>query len=194
MVLDENLTRKEQVIRKAAELFSQKGYAASSMRDLANALGIEAASLYSHIKSKEEILQYLCFTMADEFIRSLDEVDNMEISSLEKIRLGIIGHTKVILKDLAASAVFLNEFRSLSQPHLRKFLLLRIHYINRFKRIIEDAIQAGEIKPVDKKLAVITIFSSLSWIPLSYDPMGAIDREEISKQLAHLLIHGLKQN
>ena len=44
-----NLSRKEQVIRKAAELFKQKGYAAASMRDLAQLLGIEAASLYSHI-------------------------------------------------------------------------------------------------------------------------------------------------
>jgi TetR/AcrR family transcriptional regulator, cholesterol catabolism regulator len=95
-----NLTRKEQVIRSAAELFREKGYAASSMRDLAQKLGIEAASLYSHIKSKEEILRQLCFDMATEFRKSLQEVEKQNVSASEKLRLGIIGHIQVMAKDL----------------------------------------------------------------------------------------------
>src|SRR6187399_2050658 len=104
-----NLSRKEQVIRKAAELFREKGYAASSMRDLAQKLGIEAASLYSHIKSKEEILINLCFDMATEFRKSLDEVEKQNATSIDKLRNGIIAHIQVMAKDLTASAVFMNE-------------------------------------------------------------------------------------
>ena len=95
-----NLTRKEQVIRKAAELFKDKGYAAASMRDLAQLLGIEAASLYSHIKSKEEILQSLCFDMASEFRKSLEEVEKQNATSIDKLRNGIIAHIQVMAKDL----------------------------------------------------------------------------------------------
>src|SRR3954471_14961700 len=102
-----NLTRKEQIFRKAAELFREKGYAASSMRDLAQLLGIEAASLYSHIKSKEEILRNLCFDMATEFRKSLEEVEKQDLSASERLRKGIIGHIQVMAKDLTASAVFM---------------------------------------------------------------------------------------
>lgn len=188
------LSRKEQVIRSAAQLFREKGYAASSMRDLAQKLGIEAASLYSHIKSKEEILQSLCFDMATEFRKSLQEVESKNVSASEKLKLGIIGHIQVMAKDLVASAVFMNEHRHLSQPFLRDFLLLRINYINRFKDIIEQGIASGEFKEnVDKKLAVMTLFSSLNWMPMWYDPQSNIMPADIGRQLADMLVMGLKR-
>jgi TetR/AcrR family transcriptional regulator, cholesterol catabolism regulator len=189
-----NLSRKEQVIRKAAELFREKGYAASSMRDLAQMLGIEAASLYSHIKSKEEILQSLCFDMATEFRKSLQEVEKNGGPASEKLRNGIIGHIQVMAKDLIASAVFMNEHRHLSQPYLRDFLLLRINYINRFKGMIEEGMATGEFKKnIDKKLAVMTLFSSLNWMPQWYDPQSNIVPIELGEQLADMLVNGLKK-
>ena len=189
-----NLTRKEQVIRKAAELFREKGYAASSMRDLAQKLGIEAASLYSHIKSKEEILRSLCFDMATEFRKSLEEVEKQSGLASEKLKNGIIGHIQVMAKDLTASAVFMNEHRHLSQPYLRDFLLLRINYINRFKKMIEEGMKSGEFKDnIDKKLAVMTLFSSLNWMPQWYDPTSNIVPVELGQQLADMLVNGLKK-
>src|SRR5262245_19997872 len=170
-----NLSRKEQVIRKAAELFKDKGYAAASMRDLAQLLGIEAASLYSHIKSKEEILRSLCFDMAAEFRKSLEEVEKQNVSASEKLSRGIVGHIQVMAKDLTASAVFMNDHRHLSQPLLRDILLLRINYINRVKTILEEGVKTGEFKStIDKKLAVMTLFSSLNWMPMWYDASGGI--------------------
>ncbi|UII23666.1 TetR/AcrR family transcriptional regulator [Fulvivirga ligni] len=192
MVGTENLSRKEQVIRTAAELFKEKGYAATSMRDLANALGIEAASLYSHIKSKEEILQHLCFDMAEKFRNSLEEVEKADNSFSKKLRLGILGHIQVMAQELTASAVFMNEHRHLSDPHLKAFLLLRINYINRFKKIIEGGIKSGEFKKLDTKLAVMTLFSSLNWMPHWYDPSGIIEPIELGNQLADMLIDGLQ--
>ncbi|MEM7109050.1 MAG: TetR/AcrR family transcriptional regulator [Bacteroidota bacterium] len=192
MPFREKMSRKDQVIRKAAELFRAHGYAATSMRDLANALGIEAASLYSHIKSKEEILQSLCFEMAELFRASLEKVENQDISYAEKLRLGIRGHIEVMSKDLIASAVFMNEHRHLSQPYLRDFLLMRINYINRFKKIIEGGIRHREFGDVDTKLAVMTLFSSLNWMPNWYDPSGIINPADLGDQLASMLIEGLK--
>jgi len=190
-----NLTRKEQIFRTAAELFREKGYVASSMRDLAQKLGIEAASLYSHIRSKEEILHNICFDMAAEFRKSLEEVEKQKnLTVSERLRRGIIGHVQVMARDLTASAVFMNEHRHLSQPFLRDFLLLRINYINRFKAIIEDGVRSGEFKSnIDVKLAVMTLFSSFNWMPQLYEPGGVIDSGQLGSQLNDMLVNGLKK-
>jgi hypothetical protein len=127
---------------------------------------------------------------------SLEKVEaKQNLTASERLQQGIIGHVEVMAKDLTASAVFMNEHRHLSNPYLRDFLLLRINYINRFKLMIEAGMANGEFKKsIDKKLAVMTLFSSLNWMPLWYDPNSAIEPSTLGKQLSDMLVNGLKQN
>jgi AcrR family transcriptional regulator len=82
---EKNISRKDIIVSKAATLFREKGYKAASMRDLAEAVGVEAASLYNHIKSKSELLHELVFNVANRFMVKLDEIESENISSLEKM-------------------------------------------------------------------------------------------------------------
>ena len=88
----------------------------------------------------------------------------------------------------------MNEHRHLSQPYLRDFLLLRINYINRFKAMIELGVKNGEFKStINTKLAVMTLFSSLNWMPQWYDPGSVIQPAELGQQLSDMLVNGLKK-
>ena len=187
-------SRKEQIAEKATALFQERGYAATSMRDLAQVLGIEAASLYSHIKSKEEILQKICFRMADEFFNAWEEVALENKSQAEKMEKAMIAHVKVITKDTAASAVFFNEWRHLSEPSLSRFLEMRNDYEGRFIRIIREGVAAGEFSKVDEKFTMLTILSSLNWTHNWYKPSGNLSPEEVGSRLANLLLNGLKKS
>lgn len=185
-------SRKEQIEEKATHLFKEKGYAATSMRDLAQLLGIEAASLYSHIKSKEEILQKICFRMADEFFDAWKDVEKEEQSHAAKMEKAAIAHVKVITKNTDASAVFFHEWRHLSEPHLAKFLSMKDDYEGRFMKILRDGMQSGEFKLVDEKFMMLTILSSLNWTHNWYKPSGTLSPEEVGKKLSGLILNGLK--
>jgi len=186
------LSRKQQIESTATSLFKSKGFSATSMRDLANALGIEAASIYSHIKSKEEILQRVCFRMANEFFEALDAADAPEATATEKLRRAIHAHVQVLTQNTAASAVFLHEWRHLSEPFHSTFLALRDKYEAHFREIIRSGIQSAEFTVPDEKFAALTILSSLNWIHTWYKPEGKMTPTEIADNLSEMLLNGLK--
>jgi len=184
--------RKQQIINKATSLFQKQGYAATSMRDLASYIGIEAASLYSHIKSKEEILQTICFQMANDFFNSLEKVESADLSADIRLKNAVASHVKVLTKDSAASAVFFSEWRHLSDKYLKEFLDMRNSYENKFIQILIDGYKEGVFKKMDTKFTVLALLSSINWMPSWYKPEGQLSPEEIAENVTDVFINGLK--
>ncbi|MFD3000518.1 TetR/AcrR family transcriptional regulator [Pontibacter toksunensis] len=186
------MSRKKQIEQTATALFKSKGFSATSMRDLANALGIEAASIYSHIKSKEEILQRVCFRMADEFFEAIDAAEATAATATQQLQQAIAAHVQVLTNNTEASAVFLHEWRHLSEPFHSQFLSLRDKYEARFRGIIKAGIESGEFTVPDEKFAALTILSGLNWIHTWYKPEGKMTPAEIARNLSLMLLMGLK--
>jgi TetR/AcrR family transcriptional regulator, cholesterol catabolism regulator len=192
MEIEKKISRKEEIAREATRLFREKGYPATSMRDLAAELGIEAASLYSHIKSKEEILHKVCFRMAENFFLAINDIDQETDTTTEKLKKSIIAHVEVLTEDTNASIVFLNEWKHLSEPYLSDFIKMRDTYEHRFREIVLEGQRNGEFKYMDEKFAVLTLLSSLNWIPNWYKNYGKLDPTQIGQQLSSLVLSGLK--
>jgi len=187
------LSRKDQIFQTAAKLFREKGFEAASMRDIAAELGIEAASLYSHIKSKDEILETICFRMADEFLAAIAEINEIYFNAEEKLCLAIRNHVKIIAGDLDSSTVFLREWRNLTGEKLKDFISLRDRYENGFRDIIWLGEDENIFETVDKKFAVLTILSAVNWIVEWYKPDGSMTPEEIAINLSDFILTGLRK-
>lgn len=187
-----NITRKEQIINVAASLFRQKGYEAASMRDIAKVLGIEAASLYSHIKSKDELLETICFRKADELLKAIDEVNDIYFNAEEKLKLAITNHVKIVTGDLDAGAVFLREWRRLPEKKLDEFIKLRNKYEEGFMHILINGENENVFEAPDKKFAVLTILSAVNWITEWYNPKGNMTPDEIAEHLCDFILTGLR--
>lgn len=188
-----NINRKEQIIDVAALLFKQKGYASTTMRDLATELGIEAASIYHHIKSKEELLEGICFDMANKFISNAKEVNDIYFNAEEKLRLAIKLHVETITDNQNQSAVFLSEWRNLSEPKLTLFKQLRQQYENQFTIILMDGENEDIFDQVDKKFAVLSILSTINFVNEWYKPDGKMNAAEIAEKLSNFIMGGLRK-
>lgn len=188
-----NTNRKEQIVDAAALLFKQKGYASTTMRDLATELGIEAASIYHHIKSKEELLENICFDMANKFISNAKEVNDIYFNAEEKLRLAIKLHVSTITDNQNQSAVFLSEWRNLSEPKLTLFKQLRQQYENQFTIILMDGENEDIFDQVDKKFAVLSILSTINFVNEWYNPEGKMNAVEIAEKLSNFIMGGLRK-
>ncbi|GAA4384023.1 TetR/AcrR family transcriptional regulator [Hymenobacter koreensis] len=186
------LSRKAQIDQTATRLFRRRGYAATSMRELATELGIEAGSIYSHIRSKEEILHRICFRLADEFMQGWrNATADAHASAATQLRRAIESHVHVLIHNVDASAVFMHEWRHLSEPAHGEFLQLRHRYEANFRELIARGVAAGELHTPDPAFAALTLLASLAWLPSWYRPDGKLGPEQIAERLADQLLGGL---
>lgn len=189
--LIENKSRKEHIQEVAEKLFREKGYTATSMRLLAASLGIEPASLYSHIKSKEEILETICFSMAAQFFNSILEIKNNTLPADTKLRAFILAHIKVVLNNINASAVFFHDWKHLSSPAKENFVEMRKTYEQEFRKVLKQGMDENTFKVNDINFTVLTIFSALNMTHEWYKSNGKWQSDEIGNKLADLLINGI---
>ncbi len=188
-------SRKAQIDHTATALFRARGFAATSMRELATKLGLEAGSLYSHIKSKEEILHRVCFGLAEAFFSAFAEATaNAQAPLATQLRQAIEAHVRVLTQDSAASAVFLHEWRHLSEPARTEFLALRDRYEAGFRTLITRGTATGELHTPDAAFAALTLLASLNWLPSWYRPDGKLAPEDIAHRLAEQLLNGIRNS
>src|SRR5947208_17064379 len=99
IIAGKNGTKKDVITQKASRLFKEKGFSATSMRDLAEAIGVEAPSLYNHIGSKTEILQEICFRIRTLVSSHIQETENSDLPVAGKIELIIRINIKTMISD-----------------------------------------------------------------------------------------------
>ncbi len=182
---------KELIFEEAAQLFQEKGYASSSMRDLAERTGLSPSSFYNHIRSKEDILKEICFSTAEKFLNGMEDVQKMMSSPEDKLRAIINLHVTIAAEDISSSMVFSDEWRHLSEPLLSQFLKLRNQYELAFQEIIEEGIDTGIFKALDSRIALYTFLNALRWIYFLVKPGKTLDSTALKKDLESLLLNGL---
>lgn len=184
-------SKKQQILDHAARLFREKGFAASTMRDLAESVGLEPSSLYNHISSKAEILRLICLTNAARFTEGIQDIRLSESDPSDQLRQVIRLHVSIATADNSSITVFNDEWRHLDEASLDEFLKMRKFYESTLRQILEEGIQCGHLKKYDIQILMYSLLSSLKWVHEYYrkDRMG--EPEEVAGAIADMWLGGL---
>lgn len=182
--------RKKEIITTAATLFRKKGYTAVSMRLLAEEIGIKAASLYNHIKSKQEILDHIVLGVADRFTQGMARVLAMEANPLEKIRQIILLHIEITLDDPEGMESLQNNWMYLEGESMIAYKKSRNEYEGNLQQIIRSGIDSGYIRDLNPDLLIYSMLSTLRYLYIWYPRQKDIDPEKLKEEMMLVILRG----
>jgi TetR/AcrR family transcriptional regulator, cholesterol catabolism regulator len=186
-------TRRRQIESVASNLFSEQGYAGTSVRDIARGLAIQGASLYAHVASKEDVLWAIVCRAAERFESAADEAERATAGRPVEERLAALvrGHVGVVTDDVGQASVFVREWRSLSLERRVRIGERRDAYENRWRQLIAEGGQTGAFAPADPPLAAAYLLTALNGIATWYRPAGALSARAIAAEFINLSLRSL---
>jgi TetR/AcrR family transcriptional regulator, cholesterol catabolism regulator len=188
-VVNESPRRKE-LTRLAAQLFVQEGFDRTTVRMLAQEMGIKSGSLFHHFRDKQEILA----TVIEEGTQNalalaqaaLDQCDNAPEARLHAMARA---HLESLLTDRNAHVVALYEWRRLSTEARAHLSHLRDAYEALWEQVIDEALDAGLIRG-DHFLVSRFVMGALNWTVRWYDPEGPLKPEDLARELVAMIAPG----
>ena len=183
--------RRQQIEDVASTLFSHRGYAATSMRDIARALDLQGGSLYAHIPSKEAVLAAIVEQAAERFHAAVRPLAEAPGPTAERLRAMVRAHVGVVTDSVARAKVFLFEWSFLGPERREAVSRSRDAYQAYFEQVIAGGMAAGELAPGDAKLDAICLLSAMNGIVHWYRPDGPLGPDELAARYADLFLGGL---
>jgi len=185
------LSRKKEIINIASRLFKERGYNAVSMRDIAQAMDIKAASLYNHIAGKQEILATLILEVAEKFTAEMASITSETSSPLQKIEKVIKVHIDITVNYSEHIATLNNDWMHLEGSALKRVVKMREDYEQNFRNIIKQGISEAEIRPQHPEVILFSILSTLRTLYLWNEKRGKMDVNVLKKDMVAVLIKGI---
>ncbi|MBK7433118.1 MAG: TetR family transcriptional regulator [Chitinophagaceae bacterium] len=191
IVTAKNTSKKDAIILRASGLFKNKGYNAASMRELAESLGVEAPSLYNHIGSKSELLQAICFKVAEEFTSQLHQAEISHKGSQATVEAIIRFHIRMMVEHYDEVFVANHEWKHLKEPYLSDFLNQRRTYEKKLVALVEKGITERVFRNINPYVVVLNLLSAVRGLEFWHRHKNKVDTQELEEDMVTHLLTGM---
>jgi TetR/AcrR family transcriptional regulator, cholesterol catabolism regulator len=207
---DQSVNR-EDIILAAAEVLRRNGYEAATMKDIAAAVNLTAASLYHHFRNKDTLLLAVLEAGMDAIIARTEPIACSERSSAERLREMIRTHIISLTGNTAVGAAMVFEIRTLMNvkpppktaddddraayeefsARREAFFARRDEFERLFRQVVREGIERGEFRRIDAGIYAKTLLGAHNWVGVWYRPDGRLSGAEIADMMADALMGGV---
>lgn len=166
----------------AVELFSKIGYEAASMRQIAAAVGIKAASLYNHYSSKEELLWEIVQGALNEILKGQDRAFSENPDTLSRFRAFVRFHASFHARESQAAKIVNHNLSSLSPRHYRRTVADRDRYERRFRELLDKGVQERVFDITDTRVTSYAILEMGMGIAIWFRPDGPVSADALAER------------
>lgn len=185
-------SRQAEIVAAAIALFQEKGYHATSMQDIANAVGLQKGSLYHYITGKQDLLAMIYQGVISQYNNRLSEIRQLPLPAGQRIEMAIRQHIRIIAEHLGMLTIFLRESYALS-PGQRALVQAEISRYNQmFEELYAEGVQSGEVRDLDPKLVTRTVLGACNWLYRWYRPDGKRSIDELADFMVDVLLNGIR--
>lgn len=190
-VTEEQASRIEQIRQLTIHLFHEKGYPATSIRDIAKHLDIKSSSLYYHFQSKQDLLFDVLNRIMDELIQGLQAHVAGGQSPQEKLVAAVRYHISFHTEHQAEAFISHSELRFLSPENFRRIIEKRKHYEEIFQEVLREGVEAGVFDIPDVKVVSYAILLMCTGVSSWFSEKGRLRGEDVARIHGDLVLHGI---
>lgn len=180
--------KRERILEEAVKLFYQRGFTGTTLDDIAAELGVTKPFIYTHFRSKTELLAALCKPTIELSLEAVARAAKGPGSPTDRLRRAIVDFTQVVLSRQANIAIYFREEKNLEPAALTEINALRKRFDRVLSNLLTEGVAAGEFDVADVNLAALAIGGMISWAYTWHRPEGRLPLDEMCERMADLTL------
>ncbi len=183
--------RLAEVYRTAAQIILRKGYDATSVNDIANALGMTKAGLYHYINGKKELLFDIMNFGLDELEEEVVTPAHAIADTSTRLRFVIASHARLVTRGQGAITILVDEITALTPAQNRKITRRKREYFDCLRDLLNQMKAEGKLHDVDTTAATFSLLGMINWLSRWFRQDGALTEEQVAEEIVKIALHGL---
>jgi AcrR family transcriptional regulator len=180
--------KRERILEEAVKLFYERGFSGTTLDDIAGKLGVTKPFIYTHFRSKVELLEAICRPTIEKSLDAIARAAQQTGSASQRLSNGVVDFSKVVLQRQANIAVYFREEKNLSAAGLADINALRKQFDRVLSELLQEGASAGEFIIADIRVAALAIGGMVSWAYTWYQPGGRLTIDEVGTELARFAL------